>query len=70
MAVALTSRDYQTGYCEFSYDDWGQDEVLIPTPTYKPEGVLSTICPSQGSFAIGTDGTVKILTGDGVWVDY
>lgn len=70
MAVSLITRDYSTNYCEFSYDNWEQDKELIPTQTVKPKGILSTTSPIQGSMAIGTDGTIKILTGDGTWIDY
>ena len=72
MAVALIDRNYETGYCEFSYDDWNTDKDSIPTMNTPGKDVLSTIksC-SQGSMAIGTDGTTKTLRGeDNQWIDY
>lgn len=72
MAVGLIKKDYQTNYCEFSYDDWDKDKDSIPTMNSSGKGNLSTIrsC-SQGSIGIGTDGTMKILRGeDNQWIDY
>lgn len=71
MAVALIERNYNTNYCEFSYDDWDSDGDSIPTLTTAGKELLSTIksC-NQGSMAIGTDGTMKILTGNNEWIDY
>lgn len=71
MAVALIDKNYNTNYCEFSYDDWDADKDSIPTLKSAGKGILSTIksC-NQGSMAIGTDGTIKILKGDNEWVDY
>lgn len=71
MAVSLLNRNYQTNYCEFSYDDWNLDKDSIPTLNSAGKGVLSTIRSCcQGSFAIGTDGTMKTLTGSNEWIDY
>jgi len=71
MAVSLLERNYSTNYCEFSYDNWETDKDSIPNLNTPGKGLLSTIksC-SQGSFAIGTDGTIKILTGSNEWIDY
>lgn len=71
MAVSLLDRNYNTNYCEFSYDDWDEDGDSLPTLTTAGKGVLSTIkSASQGSMAVGTDGTMKILTGSNEWIDY
>lgn len=71
MAVALLSKNYGTNYCEFSYDDWTKDKDNIPDLNNAGKGVLSTIRSCcQGSMAIGTDGTIKILTGKNEWIDY
>ena len=71
MAVDLIEKNYSTNYCEFSYDDWELDKDSLPNLNAPGKYVLSTIksC-SQGSFAIGTDGTIKILTGSNEWIDY
>ena len=64
MAVALLDRNFNTNYCEFSYDDWESDKDFIPTLDTPGKGVLSNIHSCiQGSMAIGTDGTIKILKG-------
>lgn len=70
--VSLLDRNYNTNYCEFSYDDWNLDEDYLPTQNKQGKGVLSTIKSCcQGSFAIGTDGTIKVLCGDNnQWIDY
>ena len=71
MAVSLLDRNYQTRYCEFSYDNWNLDKDSIPTLDSAGKDVLSTIRSCcQGSMAIGTDGTMKILTGSNQWIDY
>lgn len=71
MAVSLLDRNYQTNYCEFSYDDWNLDKESIPTLNTAGKGTLSTIRSCcQGSMAIGTDGTMKILKGSNEWIDY
>ena len=72
MAVGLIDRNYQTNYCTFSYDDWEKDKDSIPTMTTPGKDVLSTIRSCcQGSYAIGTDGTIKTLRGeDNQWIDY
>lgn len=71
MAVSLIDRNYNTNYCEFSYDDWDSDKDSIPTLTTAGKGLLSTIKSAcQGSMAIGTDGTMKVLTGNNEWADY
>ena len=71
-AVALLDRNYNTNYCEFSYDNWDNDKDSIPTMNSAGKGVLSTIRSCcKGSLAIGTDGTMKILNGDNnEWIDY
>ena len=72
MSVSLLDRNYQTNYCEFSYDDWDKDKDSIPTMNTAGKGVLSTIRSCcQGSLAIGTDGTMKTLQGDtNEWIPY
>ncbi len=71
MAVSLLDRNYQTNYCEFSYDDWNSDKDSIPTLNSAGKETLSTIGSCcQGSIAIGTDGSLKILTGSNQWIDY
>ncbi len=71
MAVSLLDRNYQTNYCEFSYDDWNSDKDSIPTLNSAGKETLSTIRSCcQGSIAIGTDGSLKILTGSNQWIDY
>lgn len=72
MAVGLTNRNIQTGYCEFSYDDWDTDKDSIPNLDTPGKGVLSTIHSCcQGSVAVGTDGSLKILRGeDNSWIDF
>ena len=42
MAVSLLDRNYQTNYCEFSYDDWNTDKDSIPTMDTAGKGILST----------------------------
>lgn len=71
MAVCLINKNNQTNYCEFSYDDWDLDSDSIPTLNSAGKDNLSTIkyC-CQGSIAIGTDGTMKILTGNNERIDY
>lgn len=71
MAVSLLERNYSTNYCEFSYDNWETDKDSIPNLNTPGKGLLYTIksC-SQGSISIGTDGTLKILTGNNEWIDY
>lgn len=71
MAVSLIEKNYNTNYCVFSYDNWDLDKNDIPTLNSPGKKILSTIksC-SQGSFAIGTDGTIKILNGKNEWIDY
>lgn len=71
MAVSLLEKNYNTNYCEFSYDNWETDKDLLPTLNTSGRGVLSNIHSCcQGSIAIGTDGTIKILTGANQWIDY
>lgn len=71
MAAALLERNYNTNYCEFSYDDWDIDKDSLPTLDSAGKGVLSTIRSCcQGSLSIGTDGTMKILKGSNEWIDY
>lgn len=71
MAVSLLTRNSITQYCEFSYDDWQIDGSKLPTLDASGQDKLSTIkfC-CQGSIAIGTDGSLKILTGSNEWIDF
>ena len=54
------------------FNNWENDKDSLPTMNTRGKGMLSTIYScSQGSKAIGTDGTNKILNGDrNEWVDY
>ena len=71
MAVTLLDKNYNTNYCEFSYDNWDLDKDSIPTLNSAGKGNLSTIHSCcQGSVAMGTDGSMKILTGNNEWIDY
>ena len=72
MAVSLIEKNHSTNYCVFSYDNWEKDKDSMPTMNTRGKGILSTILScSQGSKAIGTDGTTKILNGDSnKWIDY
>ena len=71
MAVSLLDKNYSTNYCEFSYDDWELDKDSLPNLNTPGKGILSTIRSCcQGSFAIGTDGSIKVLTGLNEWIDY
>lgn len=71
MAVSLLDKNHDTDYCTFSYDNWDLDKEYMPNLKTPGKNALSTIksC-SQGSIAIGTDGTLKILTGNNEWIDY
>lgn len=71
MAVGLLKKEGNTNYCEFSYDNWEIDGSKIPTMTTKGKDALSTIYSCcQGSYAIGTDGTMKTLQGaTNTWID-
>lgn len=72
MAVSLIEKNYSTNHCKFSYDNWENDKDSLPTMNTRGKGILSTILScSQGSIAIGTDGSTKILNGDSnKWVNY
>ena len=72
MAVSLIEKNYNTNYCVFSYDNWEKDKDSMPTMNTRGKGILSTVLScSQGSKAIGTDGTSKILNGDSnKWISY
>ena len=72
MAVGLIKKNDKTNYCQFSYDDWDEDKDSIPTMNSPGKDILSTIRSCcQGSIAVGTDGTIKILRGkDNQWIDY
>ena len=72
MAVALLDKNYNTNYCEFSYDNWDNDKDFLPTMNSAGKGALATVKSCcQGSMAIGTDGTMKALNGDtNEWIDY
>jgi hypothetical protein len=72
MAVSLISMNYDTKAATFSYDDWTNDKDKLPKIGIAGKDGLSTIkgC-SQGSYALGTDGTIKTLNGDtNEWIDY
>jgi len=72
MAVWLINGNYTTGIYTFSYDDWAEDGDKLPRIGVAGKDVLSTIksC-SQNSYAIGTDGTMKVLKGStNEWIDY
>lgn len=70
MSVALLGKDYNTGYCEFCFDDWDKDKNSLPTINTPGKEKLATMkgC-SQGSIAISTDlSLVKCLNGNNEWV--
>ena len=72
MAVALMTMNYETNIASFSFDDWAIDGDKLPRIGIAGKDVLSTVgsC-AQGSFAIGTDGSIKVLKGDtNEWIDY
>lgn len=72
MSVTMISRNYNTGYCEFGYDNWSDDGDSLPRIGTSGKNELKHIkgC-SQNSIAIGTDGTCKILKGKtNKWVDF
>lgn len=71
MAVGLLKKDNETQYCEFSYDT--EDDInKLPTMTTSGKDALSLIQSCcQGSYAIGTNGTIKTLHGEtNTWIDY
>ena len=69
--VGLLDRNYETNYCEFSYDDWNTDKDSIPTMNSAGKGILSTVKSCcQGSMCIGTDGSMYILKGNNEWIPY
>ena len=72
MAVDIKDKNYTTGYSEFFYDDWSIDGDKLPRIGIAGKDNLHTISGcSQGSIAMGTDGTMKILNGDlNEWIDY
>lgn len=72
MSVSLLNINYNTNYCEFSYDDWNVDKNSLPTLNTPGKDSLSTVKSCiQGSIAIGTDGSIKILRGsDNKWIDF
>jgi len=72
MAVSLKNIDYTSGCATFFYDDWVTDGDKLPRIGIAGKDNLNTVkgC-SQGSFAIGTDGSIKILQGENnEWIDY
>lgn len=72
MAVSLISMNYDTKVGTFSYDDWSIDGDKLPRIGVSGQDKLSTIkgC-AQGSFAIGTDGSLKTLKGEtNEWINY
>ena len=72
MAVSLKNIDYTSGCATFFYDDWATDGDKLPRIGISGKDNLNTVkgC-SQGSFAIGTDGSIKILQGEtNEWIDY
>ena len=72
MGVCLLSRDYQTNFCRFAYDNWENDKQFLPTLNTAGCGVLAPIkSTSMGSLAIGTiSGEDYILTGENQWIKY
>ena len=72
MAVSLKNIDHKSGCATFLYDDWATDGDKLPRIGIAGKDALSTVesC-AQGSFAIGTDGSIKVLKGDSnEWIDY
>lgn len=71
MAVCLLHKDYATNYCEFSFDNWVTDSVMLPNLNTSGKSTLSAVKSCcQGSLAKGTDGTMYILTGENKWISY
>lgn len=72
MAVIMLERNYGTGYSEFSYDSWAEDGDKLPRINVAGKDNLENVKSCcQGSLAIGTDGTMKILSGKlNTWIDY
>ena len=71
MAVCLLHKDYATNYCEFSFDNWITDNVMLPNLNTSGKGILNTVASCcQGSLAKGTDGSNYILTGENKWIPY
>ena len=70
MAVVMLELNYTTGYAEFSYDD-DSDIDKLPRINVAGKDNLATVkgC-CQGSIAIGTNGSMKILKGTNEWIDY
>lgn len=70
MAVTMLEHNYTTGYSEFSYDT-DEDIDKLPRINVAGKDNLATVkgC-CQGSIAIGTNGTMKILKGTNEWIDY
>lgn len=63
--VVLTKKNYDTLYCEFTYDVWSEDGGKLPTMNTAGKNEVSLIpCCSAGSTAISSDlTTVKVLNG-------
>lgn len=71
MSVCLLHKDYSTNYCEFSFDNWIDDNIMLPNLNTSGKGALSAVKSCcQGSLAKGTDGTNYILTGENKWIAY
>ena len=71
MAICLLHKDYATNYCEFSFDNWVTDSVMLPNLNTSGKGALSAVKSCcQGSLAKGTDGTTYVLTGENKWISY
>jgi hypothetical protein len=70
MSCALININYNTRFAVFSIDN-ENDISNLPTLTECGKGTLSPVNNvSQGSKAIGTNGTDYILTGEGKWIKY
>ena len=71
MAVVMLKHDYTTGYSEFSCDTESDIDKLPRINVAGKDNLVTVKSCSQGSIAIGTDGSMKILSGDlNEWIDY
>ena len=58
-------------YAEFSYDTESDVDKLPRINVAGKDNLVTVKSCSQGSIAIGTDGSMKILSGDlNEWIDY
>lgn len=71
MAVSLINKNYNTNVCIFAFDSWESDKDKLPNLNNRGKDSLYYVYScSQGSKAVGTDGTNYVLTGENKWVKY